>query len=70
MDKLKEVKTRIKQQKLNKIIELLQQLERLKEHREKRLSYCRNKKLTGETIALFKLFLADLNEVDVSLSRS
>lgn len=53
----------IKEQKIALIKKLLEKLERLKEHREKRALYCRDRKLTGETISILKLLLADLNEV-------
>lgn len=47
LNHLKAEKSKIKQQKLDKIIELLQQLQKLKQHREKRLIYCKDKKLTA-----------------------
>lgn len=53
----------IKEQKLALIKKLLDKLEKLKEHREKRALYCRDRKLTGEGISMLKLLLADLNEV-------
>lgn len=59
----------IKEQKLSLIKKLLEKLEKLKDHREKRALYCRDKKLTGEAISMLKLLLADLNEVSQGLFR-
>jgi hypothetical protein len=66
---LREQKLLIKEQKLALIKKLLEKLERLKDHREKRALYCRDKKLTGEAISMLKLLLADLNEVGEGVCR-
>lgn len=69
LNSFREQKLLIKEQKLSLIKKLLEKLERLKDHREKRALYCRDKKLTGDAISMLKLLLADLNEVVVEVCR-